>query len=54
MFELDQFLGPLMSQKKGITAKPIKYVVINSLNLLTRFSDITGNLFLLRGIAHKI
>jgi len=39
---------------KGIVAKPTNSVVMISLNLLTRFSDISGNLFLLNGIAHKI
>ena len=38
----------------GIVAKPTNSVVIINLNLLTRFSDISGNLFLLNGIAHKI
>ena len=36
---------------KGIVAKPTNSVVMISLNLLTRFSDISGNLFLLNGIA---
>tara|TARA_Y100000589_G_scaffold279924_1_gene276099 strand:+ start:234 stop:395 length:162 start_codon:yes stop_codon:yes gene_type:complete len=40
--------------KKGIIAKPTNSVVIISLNLLTRFSEITGNLFLLKGIAHNM
>jgi len=34
---------------KGIVAKPTNSVVMISLNLLTRFSDISGNLFLLNG-----
>ena len=36
---------------KGIVAKPTNSVVMMILNLLTRFSDISGNLFLLNGIA---
>jgi len=39
---------------KGIVAKPTNSVVMMRLNLLTRFSDISGNLFLLNGMAHKI
>ena len=40
--------------KIGITAKQTNSVIITTLNLLTRFSEITGNLFLLRGTAHKM
>ena len=40
--------------KRGIVAKPTNSVVIINLNLFTSFSEISGNLFLLNGIAHKI
>tara|TARA_Y100001978_G_scaffold110222_1_gene98354 strand:- start:69 stop:254 length:186 start_codon:yes stop_codon:yes gene_type:complete len=40
--------------KKGIIAKQKSSVLINNLNLFTRFSEIIGSSLFLKGIAHSI